>query len=196
MSQMDALQVFLRDHGQVHARAVAAHPFTRIDRILDALTDVELRTSYAGFNPVAWIMWHMARVEDAALSRIVFMVPSLLEEGDWGRRLGVPRGDDGFGMTAAEVAEVAAALDLEALRAYRDAVGRRTRELAAGLGPERWTSPVTDAERRAAGLADGDGPEAGTPRDFLLGWWGIHHNFWHIGQCVAIQSRLAAARGA
>lgn len=109
MSRMDALQVFLRDHGQVHARAVAAHPFSRFDRILDGLTEAELRSSYAGLNPVAWIVWHMARVEDAALSRIVFMVPSLREEGDWGRRLRVPRGDDGFAMTAAEVAEVAAA---------------------------------------------------------------------------------------
>jgi hypothetical protein len=195
MSRMDALQVFLRDHGQVHARAVASQPFSRMDRIRDGLTEAEMRTSDAGFNPAARVIRHMARGGRRALPhRVRGAVPA--GGGGWGRRLGVPRGDDGFGMTAAEAAEVAAALDRPALRAYRDAVGRRTRELAAGLWPERWTSPVTEAERQAAGLAGGEGPAVGTPRDFLLGWWGVHHNFWHIGQCVAIPSRLAAARGA
>ena len=196
MRRGDALEIFLRDHGQVHSRAVAVQPFSRVDRILDSLSESELRRSHSGFNPVAWIIWHMARVEDNGLSTIVFQTRPVLEAGDWGRRLGVAGPADGFGMVKAEVAEVAAAVDIAALREYRDAVGRRTRALAAELWPERWTSVVTEEDRRAAGLAEGNGPEVGTPRDFMLGWWGIHHNFWHIGQCVAIASRLMAERDA
>jgi hypothetical protein len=196
MSQIDSLRGFMRDRGPVRSGAVAGHPLTRVDRILDGLTQAELRTANAGFNPAPWIMWHLARAEDGALSGIVFMVRSLLEEGDWGRRLGVPRGGDGFAMTAAEVAVMAAALDLGARREYRGAVGQRTRELAAGLWPEGWSSPVTEAERQAAGLADGDGPEVGTPRDFLLGWWGNPPQLLAHRACVAIRSRLVAAREA
>src|SRR5262245_9583504 len=47
----------------------------------------------------------------------------------WTKRLAISRRDFGTGMTSAEVTELTRQIDLSALREYRDAVGKRTREV-------------------------------------------------------------------
>ncbi len=188
----NALEVFLRDHQMVHSSAVSGDPLwsARIDGILNEMGEAAMRRSLGGLNPVAWILWHMARVEDANLATCVFDRPQVWEEGGWGPRLRAGGRGNGFRMSKDEVASVAAAIDLGALRAYRDAVGVRTRAAAAELWPGRWTDGITraDVDRTAAeGLGR---PDVGEPRESLLMWWGIYHNFWHLGQCVAIMSGL------
>jgi hypothetical protein len=48
------------------------------------------------------------------------------------------RPDFGIGMTSAEVAELSRRIDVGALRDYRDAVGRRTREIVTGFDEKDW----------------------------------------------------------
>lgn len=179
---MTAVDLFLRDHADVHARAAA---------FLGVLNERELRAHAAGLNSMAWILWHMARVEDGCLASGVFATEQVLD-GGWGRRLGVAGHGNGFGMSRAEAAGVSQTLDLGALRAYREAVGLRTRELAAGLWPARWSEPLTDADVRRMAADGVCRAPAGEPREVLLHWWGVHHNYWHLGQCAAIRGALGA----
>jgi hypothetical protein len=51
----------------------------------------------------------------------------------WMKRLGIGRRDFGIGMTSPEVTELTRQIDVGALREYRDAVGRRTREIIGRL---------------------------------------------------------------
>jgi DinB superfamily len=50
-------------------------------------------------NSLAWLIWHMARVEDAGVNRLVANRPQVLDEGNWGERMQVPIRHHGTGMT-------------------------------------------------------------------------------------------------
>jgi hypothetical protein len=56
-----------------------------------------------------------------------------------------------------EVTELTGQLDLTALREYRDAVGRRTREVVEGFKPQDWEGPLAaeGVERAAGGFGTG-----------------------------------------
>lgn len=179
----EAIDVLLRDHAGVHARAAD---------FLAALDERALRAHLAGLNSVAWILWHMARVEDGCLASGVFATEQVLDGDGWGRRLGVAGHGNGFGMRRAEAAGVSQALDLDALHACREAIGRRTRELAAGLRSARWSEPLTEADVQRMAADGVCRAPAGEPREALLHWRGLHHNHWHLGRCAAIRGPLAA----
>jgi len=114
---MDALDFFLLRYDETH-RAL-------VKDLLAALSDGELRgRAHPGVNPVAWLVWHSARIEDVGVNRFVVDRPQVHEA--WSDRLGVGRRDVGTGMTDAEVDALSTAIDLGALRGYWDAVTERT----------------------------------------------------------------------
>jgi hypothetical protein len=96
----------------------------------------------------------------------------VLDDG-WGQRMNVTRRGVGTGMTLEEVAALSEAADVGAVQAYRDAVGLRTREVAAAPGPAGWNDPVRPADTRAdaprvpglCGPAPGAGAGAGALGD-------------------------------
>ena len=73
-------------------------------------------------NSIAWLVWHLARVQDAAVSRFVDDRPQVLEEGRWNQAMRLDRRDVGSGMTSEEVDALSAAIDITALRGYHRAV--------------------------------------------------------------------------
>jgi hypothetical protein len=150
-----------------------------------------------GFNSIAWIFWHLARVEDGCLSLMVAGEPQLLDD-DRAALLQVDSRGDGEGMSKAEVAELSDGINIDALQAYRDDVGRRTREHARALWPDRWSEAITEVDvRRAvdAGVAsDEHSFVVGKPREMLLFWWGLHHSIYHLGQAAMIRGVVTAAQ--
>jgi len=84
-------------------------------------------------NSIAWNLWHLTRVEDAGINRFVTDGVQVLDEGDWPHRMNLPWRHNGSEMSFVEVDELNACIDLEALRAYGEAVEARTREIAAQL---------------------------------------------------------------
>ncbi len=196
---MDVVDLLLREHAAVHTNAVAESE-SEIGRLLDGLSDEQWRARPHGLNSMAWLFWHIARVEDACVSVIVASRPQLLDEA-WAARLQVDRRDHGEGMSTSAVAELSATIDVAALREYRDEVGRRTRGHVAELWPSRWEERISkDDVRNAvdAGILP-DSAEyaeyvAGQPREALLIWWGLHHTIYHLGQAATVRGRLLADR--
>jgi hypothetical protein len=196
---MNSLETFLRDHAFVHTVAVApAFPFN-IDPLLNDLSETQRRARPHGLNSVAWLLWHLARVEDGCVSMLVLGQSQLLDEDHWHTRLGIGRRDLGTGMTKAEVAEMSERIVLDQLVAYRDAVGRRTRALLPSLWPDRWNAFVDPADiDRAAEAAVVSEPAAAAMRQFLpsqtreaaLHWWGLHHSLMHLGQLAMLRGLL------
>ncbi len=146
-------------------------------------------------NSLVWLLWHMARTEDAAVNPVVAARDQVLDE-HWLRRMNVPWRTIGTGMTTDEVTEMSTRADVGAVRAYRSAVGRRTQEVVRALRPEAWDEivEVPDIRRAAA---------AGALRDWVegasypwLGWTraeqlassALRHNSAHIGEAVTIRS--------
>jgi hypothetical protein len=104
-----------------------------------------------GANTIAWLTWHLTRVQDHHISE-------LLEEeqvyvgGDWGPRFGLTSDPDdtGYGHTADEVLAVRPT-GPDVVLDYLDAVWARTRHYLDDLEAdeldhvvdERWDPPVT-----------------------------------------------------
>ena len=204
---MDLLRFFLRQHASTHAAEVSDPQATRFDRLLVGLSEAQLRVRpAAGLNSIVWLLWHMARTEDVAINLVVAAQAQLFDDG-WARRMNVPEVHMGSGMTAAEVAALSERADVAAVRAYRSAVGVRTREIVAALAPAAWDEiqGLADTARAAAVAAFGPNddwiagvghrPWQGISRGDQLGSSAIRHNDAHIGEMVTLRSLLEGPLG-
>ena len=100
-------------------------------------------------NTIAWLVWHLARIEDDHVAGVAGTIQAW-DEG-WADRfdLSLPAGDHGYGHSSAQVGEVRASADL--LAGYYDEVSARTASYVAGLTPDdldvvvdgAWDPPVT-----------------------------------------------------
>ena len=111
-----------------------------VEQVLDGL-DPDLLTAVPaeGVNPIAWLVWHLARVQDATLSELV-EEEQLWVAGGWAQRFGLEPdpSDHGYGHTPEQVAAVRPE-SVEVLAGYFDAVSARTRSLL-----EEWTEEDLD----------------------------------------------------
>jgi hypothetical protein len=101
---------------------------TALVECVDDLTQEEsFRQTQPGANHIAFMMWHMARVEDWFFHYLFQRVPQVWESGSWHEKMGLP--DDpkatGFGYTAEQVAAFPS-VQLRDLRAYGEAVRAET----------------------------------------------------------------------
>lgn len=109
-----------------------------IERLFDRLSEEQLRTRpYPAINSIAWLLWHMARVEDAGVNRLVVAQPQVFDEGNWGKRMNVPIRHHGTGMTDREVTDLSQRIDIAALCAYREAVRTKTATVVKSLPLEQ-----------------------------------------------------------
>ena len=112
-------------------------------------------------NSVAWLVWHLARVQDDHLAD-AFGLQQLWASDGWQERLDLdlPADDTGYGHSPDEVAKVRASA--EDLAGYHAAVADRTASLLQGTGPEdldrvvdtSWDPPVTLGVRLLSVLGD------------------------------------------
>ena len=191
---MDLVTFFLRQHAAVHASDVSGHVFpASASSVSSAMTRCERARARAS-TPCVWLLWHMARTEDAAVNPVVAGRDQILDD-EWMYRMNVPWRIIGTGMTDDEVTEMTARADIAAVRAYRSAVGLRTREVVGALRPEAWDEivDVEDVKRGALAGAFRDWVE-GTKYPWL-GWTrgdqlassALRHNWAHIGEAVTIR---------
>jgi hypothetical protein len=186
----------------VHASDVSGHVFP-IQRIFGELSDDQMRMRPGPrLNSLVWLLWHMARTEDAAVNPIVASRDQVLDD-EWMRRMNVPWRIIGTGMTDDEVTEMTGRADIAAVRAYRSAVGLRTREVVGTLRPEAWDEivGVEDIRRAAAAGALRDWVEGATypwigwTRGDQLASSALRHNAAHIGEAVTIRGLAGLALG-
>lgn len=113
-------------------------------------------------NSVAWLIWHLTRVQDSHLAEIQDAAQRWISEG-WVERFSLPLEptSTGFGHTSEEVAALGGA-SFELLQGYQDDVYQHTLSFLAGIGdPDldrvvdtRWDPPVTLGVRLVSVLAD------------------------------------------
>jgi len=199
---VELVTFFLREHAAVHASDVSGLEFSS-QRIFGELGDDGMRVRPGrALNSLVWLLWHMARTEDAAVNPVVAGRDQVLDE-TWMRRMNVPWRNIGTGMTDGEVAEMTARADIAAVRAYRSAVGLRTREVVRALRPGAWDEVigVEDIERAAAAgafrdwVAGANYPWLGWTRGDQLASSAVRHNAAHMGEAVTIRSLAGHALG-
>lgn len=193
---MDTRDLFLEQHAAMHSVAVGGNPMSAAERAFAGLSDAQMRVRpREDLNSLAWLMWHIARAEDILVGQVVGGGSQVFDDA-WMKRLGIARRDFGIGMTSPEVTELTRQIDLSALREYRDAVGRRTREIIGGFRPEDWGGAVqADAvERAAAAGAFGARTEAlakafpGRPRTAVLSGIALFHSAGHMGEAATVRT--------
>jgi uncharacterized damage-inducible protein DinB len=112
-------------------------------------------------NSIAWLIWHLARVQDDHLAD-AFGVPQVWTE--YGKRFELPFGpaETGYGHSSEQVAQVTVASG-DLLTGYHDAVHEQTLALIAGVTDadldrvvdEAWDPPVTLGVRLVSVISDG-----------------------------------------
>ena len=173
---MDAISFLLLRYGDIHG--------SLIDGLFSRLPEPHLRgRPHPGVNTVAWLLWHSARIEDVALNRFLSDRPQVLDAG-WLERLAVPRRDVGTGMKEAEVDELSARIDLQALKGYWDAVTARTLEVIETLRGSDLEALVPGERVRSVVLSEGVvAPGAEWLTEF---WAGGRSRAWVLAQTALL----------
>lgn len=133
-----------------------------LHRAIEGLTPDELaRRAGPEANTIAWLAWHLARVQDDHIAEVAGHDQVWTAE-DWVGRFGLPFPAEatGYGFSPDQVGEVGAPADL--LLGYADAVHVRTAEFLRGLSDDdldrvvdtRWDPPVTLGVRLVSVLSD------------------------------------------
>jgi DinB superfamily len=190
---MDPRDLFLLQHSAMHTVNVGGNKASAAERVLKDLTEEQLRLRpREDLNSIAWILWHIARAEDIILNPVLSGRDQVFDEA-WMKRLGISRRDFGIGMKSPEVSELTGSINLDALREYRDTVGKRTREIIGGFQPGDWEGQVQQAAMERA-LGEGAFPPpvvqafSGRPRAAVLSGIALFHAGGHFGEATTIRS--------
>jgi uncharacterized damage-inducible protein DinB len=151
----------------MHAKDILIDAYSRIQEevhaAVDGLSPDELNARPApDANSIAWLIWHLTRVQDDHIADASGLDQVWLTQG-WEKRFGLdlPRRDTGYGHTSAKVAKVRVDSG-DLLTEYYDAVHEQTLGYLHGLTAkdferivdERWDPPVTLAVRLVSVLSD------------------------------------------
>jgi hypothetical protein len=186
---MDATEMFLLRHRRLHAH---------VERLTEDLSESQIRERiHPATNPLAWLLWHIARTEDGAVNLLVFDGRQVLDEA-WSARLRAGHERVGTGMSTDEAVELSRKVDLNELLAYWRAVGLRTEELVASLRPPDLDEVVTEDRIRRALERMGAEPIAPLVQQFsrdarrghFLVWLPLTHNYEHVGQADLVRGIL------
>lgn len=137
------------------------------DAAVDGLSEDQLAASPGGGNSIAWLVWHLARGQDAQVADVAGTEQVWTAQG-FHDRFGLPFGPGatGYGQSAEEVAQVR--VDAELLSAYLHAVHDASLAFVSGLGEadldrvvdDRWDPPVTLGARLVS-IVDDDAQHVG-----------------------------------
>jgi hypothetical protein len=142
-----AISLFLEQHAMVHsATGSRSKLWSFEDELLEGMSEGEIRRIPAGGeHSIAWILFHLARIEDISMNMLVAGTPQLFSRDDWAGRMSVSVLHSANKMDDVSLAELSARIDIRFLRRYRTAVARRTRQLVQRLEAEDFRRRVDPA---------------------------------------------------
>ncbi len=151
----------------MHVREILIDGFGRVREEVHATVDglaagvLHARPGPAA-NSVAWLVWHLARVQDDHIADVA-KTEQVWVSGEWAPKFGFPAGslDTGYGHSSGQVAAVKVG-SAEVLTAYYDAVHERTLRFVTTLTDadlprivdDSWDPPVTLAVRLISVVSD------------------------------------------
>ncbi|MFZ6027592.1 MAG: DinB family protein [Chloroflexota bacterium] len=198
-AQPEAKALFFSQHAMLHATEVSSTGMASFDEELWQGLDDETarRIPRNETHSIAWCLWHLARIEDVTMNLILAGSDQLFECDGWSTHLKVDLRDTGNAMTPGEIATLSNAVDLAALRAYRSAVGRRTRQIVGQLPQNDFKQKVDPAHLQRV-LDEGAVCEASKG---LLDYWGnltfaglllmppTRHNLVHLNEAIRLKKK-------
>jgi hypothetical protein len=154
----------------------------RINRVLHRTlegvpTETLCKLPTADTNSMAWLAWHLTRVEDHHMSDLAGL-PQLWTSAKWHQRFGMAEDDKetGTGHTPEQVAALKA--DAELLLAYTDSVYQRGLEYLKNIRPETLDEEINEPQYDPL-------PTVGVRLMSILG-----DNIQHAGQIAYVKGML------
>lgn len=187
-------------HGLLHTREVSDRSGpTLMDEVWENLSDHAFQTMPTAADvTVAWNIWHITRIEDLTCNLLMADGNQVLD-GVWQSRLHTQVRDTGNAMTDEEILSFSNEVDRATLREYRDAVGKRTREVIAGLA---GGDPQRKFEKRQVDRILEEGGVTVHPDSiWLMDFWGkknvagillmpiTRHQMGHLNECLKLKEK-------
>lgn len=108
-----------------------------LTKALDGLTQEEIDSvPRAECNSIAFILWHLIRVEDIWVNRVIQRQKEAYEADGWQERLGTPPKESGYRYTKEQL-QTWVAPKLELLKGYADSVREKTLTLLQSITPKK-----------------------------------------------------------
>jgi hypothetical protein len=104
------------------------------DELWEGLDDNTFRTSInEKGRTIAYGVWHSTRIEDITMNLLVAGDGQVFCLGNWKEKINSGISDTGNAMTEQEIMKFSKDINMQELKKYRMAVGRRTREIIKNL---------------------------------------------------------------
>ena len=195
-----AIDLFLQQHAMVHdAEMSNSGLYSFSDEVWDGTTEATVRRLPPKFeHSIAWIFWHIARIEDMTMNVLLAGKTQVFHQADWLTKLNITITHTGnVVMDNVDVTSISQSIDIDELKAYRRAVGRSTREQVTSVQPDELRYKVDPA--RLQSLLD-DGSVAREAMG-LIEYWGnltiaglllmppTRHNFVHLNEALKVKKK-------
>jgi hypothetical protein len=197
-----AIKLCLEQHSMVHTAEMSQiNVITFEDLLWDGLDENAFRTMPTEKDEatIAWCLWHSTRIEDITMNILVNDAVQVINNDNWLKKMKVTVCDTGNAMTNEEIVNFSSGIDLNELKNYRIAVGRRTREIISNFKP-------LDLKRKieAKGLQrvlDEGGVLNVEGANWLIDFWGrknvagillmpvTRHHMVHINESILLKQK-------
>lgn len=199
-----AKSTFLGLHEKLHHSDISGGKENEVDRLIEDLKVDDYAIMPTGKDEtIAWVLWHIARIEDLTMGILVAEGSQIFDE-EWRRRIHSPIMDTGNALSDDEIMDLSRDLKIGELLNYRNEVGIRTRNIIKNLNAGDMRRKVSPA-----GLDKILGEGGVTVQDnsiWLLDFWGkkdvagillmppTRHVMLHLNDCCKWKEQIRTKR--
>lgn len=143
----EAIKLCLNQHAMVHSSEMSQiNVMTFEDELWEGLGETVFRTMpTVKDETIAWSLWHLTRIEDITMNILVADEKQVINTDDWQEKMNIKVCDTGNSMTDEEIIDLSSKINMQELRKYRIAVGRKSRDVIRSFQPadlKRKVEPV------------------------------------------------------
>ncbi|SMD15324.1 DinB family protein [Sporomusa malonica] len=133
----DAINLCLDQHAMVHSSEMSQiNAVTFEDELWEDLDETVFRTMpTVKDETIAWSLWHLTRIEDITMNILVADEKQVINRENWLEKMNIKVCDTGNSMTDEEIIDLSLKINMQELRKYRIAVGRKSREIIRSFQP-------------------------------------------------------------
>ena len=202
-SLADAVNLFLEIHSALHLSEVSNTAANEVDSLFGDLSPHEysIMPSPKKGETIAWVVWHISRIEDMTMNILVAESEQIFNE-EWQKRINSSFLDTGVSMSVEEIMVLSKEINISELLAYRNAIGKQTRDIVEKLTADDMKRKVSPKGIEKIRQAGGTTPNC----EWLLEYWGkkdvagillmppTRHLILHLNDCCKLKLQIRGAK--